>query len=559
MSRAMRVMLAALVAIALACVLAQTAFAVTITPEGYTPPPIRVAVVRSQTTLDWLTATGREDAYPHSTKEKTVLAYLQGRGYNVTQIIGDSELLDTARLERDFDVVVLPAMYAMGRGASDSLVQYVAAGGGIVSMNGSPRVDPAHAPPPGTPNDMREWWWRVMGSNNWEWGPLTAVYQMRMVDDNFTPVFRVNPNTSSPIVIGASHILTARGYNGSGAGMGLLRTPGAGLELNYPVQGGQSVSTYTILDSSVKSKYGGTYHSAISASYGKGRSVYFAYGVNDFLVNYNTALGSILSSTGVPQGEIAGAYLESAIQWVHQDSVTAAITSLSPSPATTDTPVTFAGRATDSSGHAITAWQWRSSIDGVLGSAPTFSKTLTPGIHAIYLKAECSQGTWSPEVGTWLVVGDAGTKPLPLYRFYNNKTGTHFYTASEAERDSVQAHLASTYTLEGVAFAIDAASPQNDAPLYRFFNVRTGTHFYTASEAEKDTLIATLSKVYHYDGPVCDVSLTSAGAQPVYRFYDFKRDVHFYTASTSERDSIVAHLGYIYRYEGVAYYFVQPW
>jgi len=241
------------------------------------------------------------------------------------------------------------------------------------------------------------------------------------------------------------------------------------------------------------------------------------------------------------------------------NGVRAAITSLSPSPATTDTPVTFAGRATDSSGHAITAWQWRSSIDGVLGSAPTFSKTLTPGIHAIYLKAECSQGTWSPEVGTWLVVGDAGTKPLPLYRFYNNKTGTHFYTASEAERDSVQAHLASTYTLEGVAFAIDAASPQNDAPLYRFFNVRTGTHFYTASEAEKDTLIATLPKVYHYDGPVCDVSLTSAGAQPVYRFYDFKRDVHFYTASTSERDSIVAHLGYIYRYEGVAYYFVQPW
>ena len=261
----------------------------------------------------------------------------------------------------------------------------------------------------------------------------------------------------------------------------------------------------------------------------------------------------VVGTTEDDQATAASQYLKSV------NGVRAAITSLSPSPATTDTPVTFAGAATDSSGHAISAWQWRSSIDGVLGTSPTFSKTLSPGIHGIYLKAQCSQGTWSPEVGTWLVVGDTGTKPLPVYRFYNKKTGTHFYTASEAERASVQAHLSATYTLEGVAFALDAASPQNDSPLYRFYDVRTGTHFYTASEAEKDTLIATLPKVYHYDGPICDVSLSSAGAQPVYRFYDFKRDVHFYTASTAERDSIVAHLGYIYRYEGVAYYFVQPW
>ena len=558
MSRMIRAILATLLVTLVLGSLAQVASAVTVAPEGYTPPQIRVAVVRSQTTLDWLTQTGRTNAYPHSTKEKTVLAYLQGRGYNVTQIIGDQDLLDTGALERNYDVIVLPAMYAMGRAASNSLVAYAAAGGGIVSMNGSPRVDPAHAPPAGTKNDMREWWWRVMGSNNWEWGPLTAVYQQRMVDDNFTPVFRVNPNSSSPIVTGASHILQARGYNGSVSGMGLLRTPGAGLELNYPVQGGQTVSTYTILDSAVKARYGGTYSSAISASYGRGRSVYFSYGVNDFLVNYNTALADITSSTGVPQGEIAGAYLESAIQWVHQDAVSAGIDSVSPSPATTDTPVTFTGHASDSA-HAITAWQWRSTVDGVLGTVPSFTKSLSLGIHVIYLKAMCSQGIWSPEVGTWLVVGAKGTRPLPVYRFYNHRTGVHFYTASEAEKNSVVAKQSATYSLEGVAYALDTSATANKTPLFRFYNFKKGVHFYTASETEKNRCLSKLGNVYHYDGVVCNVATSPAGAQPVYRFYNFKKGVHFYTASAAERDNTIHKLGATYRYEGVAYYYVQPW
>src|SRR5262249_39360514 len=36
-------------------------------------------------------------------------------------------------------------------------------------------------------------------------------------------------------------------------------------------------------------------------------------------------------------------------------------------------------------------------------------------------------------------------------------------------------------------------------PLYRFFNVLTGTHFYTINEAEKNTVIATLPQ-FHFEG-----------------------------------------------------------
>ena len=41
---------------------------------------------------------------------------------------------------------------------------------------------------------------------------------------------------------------------------------------------------------------------------------------------------------------------------------------------------------------------------------------------------------------------------LTVYRFYNKKNGSHFYTASEAEKNRVLAKLSGTYTLDGPAF-----------------------------------------------------------------------------------------------------------
>jgi len=242
------------------------------------------------------------------------------------------------------------------------------------------------------------------------------------------------------------------------------------------------------------------------------------------------------------------------------DSVSAAINSVAPSSSTTGQPVAFVGHGADAR-YAITAYQWRSSIDGVLSTAPSFSTAgLSPGIHTIYFRVKSALGKWSPEVSTPFVVGNAGTVPEPVYRFINRKTNVHFYTASEAEKNNILAHLSGTYSLEGVAFALDESAPANDSPLYRFFNFKQGTHFYTADEGEKNNIIATLGNVYRYDGPAFNVSLTpSAGAQPVYRFYNIRKNVHFYTASLAERDSIVAHLGYIYRYEGEAFYYVSPW
>jgi lysyl endopeptidase len=39
----------------------------------------------------------------------------------------------------------------------------------------------------------------------------------------------------------------------------------------------------------------------------------------------------------------------------------------------------------------------------------------------------------------------------PVYRFYNATNGSHFYTSSEAERQSILKNLPS-YALEGIVF-----------------------------------------------------------------------------------------------------------
>jgi hypothetical protein len=146
--------------------------------------------------------------------------------------------------------------------------------------------------------------------------------------------------------------------------------------------------------------------------------------------------------------------------------------------------------------------------------------------------------------------------PVNVYRFYSPGTGTHFYTASDVEMVQVRQTLSSVMSYDGVAYTVDSASPAATQGLYRFYNVRSGNHFYTASDAERDAVMSGLSSVYRYEGVAYMVSSTPvAGAVPVYRFYNVRGDgAYFYTASASERDSVMATLGSTFRYEGIAYY-----
>lgn len=144
--------------------------------------------------------------------------------------------------------------------------------------------------------------------------------------------------------------------------------------------------------------------------------------------------------------------------------------------------------------------------------------------------------------------------PQNVYRFFNLRAGVHFYTASEAEKQNVIETLGNVYRFEGPAYTINLANPNNTMPVYRFYDIKAGVHLYTADPVERDHVITALGNVYRYEGPAYNVSTTSVNAFPVYRFYNLQAGVHFYTASEAERINVQTTLYRVYRYEGPAFY-----
>lgn len=148
-------------------------------------------------------------------------------------------------------------------------------------------------------------------------------------------------------------------------------------------------------------------------------------------------------------------------------------------------------------------------------------------------------------------VGDDGTDSedgiVDIFRFFQTEQGFHFYTSSEAERDTVQQQIDNnelSYSYEGESFAALAEDDDGDPltgakPVYRFFNNLTGAHLYTISETEKNNIADNLSDYnlegvayYAYDEP-------QENTIPLYRLYNSNTGTHFFTPSTPERDNVL--------------------
>jgi uncharacterized protein (DUF1800 family) len=156
---------------------------------------------------------------------------------------------------------------------------------------------------------------------------------------------------------------------------------------------------------------------------------------------------------------------------------------------------------------------------------------------------------------TWILVASAAVQAQdasPVYRFYNNVTGTHFYTISATERDTVVQRYPQ-FIFEGAVYWAYTAQSGDTMPVYRFYNNRTNTHFYTQSEQEKQFIIANYP-VFVYEGPAYYAPPAGGtGRGPLYRFYNTRTGAHFFTASASERDNVQKSYPW-FAYEGTAYY-----
>ena len=95
---------------------------------------------------------------------------------------------------------------------------------------------------------------------------------------------------------------------------------------------------------------------------------------------------------------------------------------------------------------------------------------------------------------------------IPVYRFYNRKTGDHMYTISEAERESL---VKAGWKAEGIACHVPKSSSK---PVYRLYNKSNGDHMFTISIDERK------DRLYNPNA---------------------KSGYHFFTGSKSERDGLI--------------------
>lgn len=153
------------------------------------------------------------------------------------------------------------------------------------------------------------------------------------------------------------------------------------------------------------------------------------------------------------------------------------------------------------------------------------------------------------------------TEDVEVYRFTNNDSQLEFYTTDRVERDYLVENLPQ-YQLDGVAFIAIAETPETAditgiSPVYRFFNTDTGVHLYTASEAEKASVLEQPN--YAFEGiAYYGYNTQEAGTVPLYRFYNPGLDAHFYTSSTETRAAYLDSSDYQPEGENGIVFYVEP-
>lgn len=150
----------------------------------------------------------------------------------------------------------------------------------------------------------------------------------------------------------------------------------------------------------------------------------------------------------------------------------------------------------------------------------------------------------------------------PVYRYWNNLSGGHFYTADYNEVKLIATNWPDSFKYEMGAFCIRTpemgiGSTYNTA-LHRFWSPVFNGHFYTASEAEKNDVIRKYPGVWNYEGTVGWVlpgpNSQRPNAKPVYRFWSGVYNRHFYTISEAEKNDVINKYPGIWSYEGAVYW-----
>jgi len=174
--------------------------------------------------------------------------------------------------------------------------------------------------------------------------------------------------------------------------------------------------------------------------------------------------------------------------------------------------------------------------------APTTLGAL--GLDPTQLQGVQIDGTQSLNFGQIINLSD------PVSRFYDPSTQAHLYTADSSEVNSLTSNPNSGYTLEGTDFYASLSSQAGLVPVYRFYNPTSQDYFYTASTTEEQSLANNPSSGYNSEGiSFYAYAAGSSVESSIYRFFDTKTGQHFYTGNSSE----MAGLSPDWTAEGVAF------
>jgi len=221
-----------------------------------------------------------------------------------------------------------------------------------------------------------------------------------------------------------------------------------------------------------------------------------------------------------------------------------------PPQTTDDHSATYSGSATihlsaEDTGSGVYCTRYR--LDSGAAATGTVVTASTSGSHTVdYWSVDNVGNTEDTETITFSVASDSYWS---VYRFRNLKNGYYLWTASEVEKNNIVATMSKYWKLEGVAYRINTTT--NTSPLWRFRNLKKGYYFYTSDANEKNWIVANLSKSYKLEGVAYNVSRTSG--PPVWRFRNLKNGTYFYTGDAAEKATIVATMSKTWKLEGVAY------
>jgi len=149
------------------------------------------------------------------------------------------------------------------------------------------------------------------------------------------------------------------------------------------------------------------------------------------------------------------------------------------------------------------------------------------------------------------------TDYLYVARFWSPSLSNHFWSSDATEIQNVRDYEYNVRQYEGISYYAFRSDVVLDAvPLYRFYDPVRAVHFYTASEDEKNNVIANESEWWNYEGIAYYVypQTYNGSSKSVYRFYSHSLRHHFWTASITERDNILANESNVWDlYDGLAF------